>query len=90
MTPPAQHPNQIDLIIVVSGSPHPIQANIHQTLEHLVSEALRDSGNAGQPGEDWELRTEEGALLAQGKRISEAGLTTGQTLFLNPAAGAGG
>lgn len=84
------HPNQLDLIIVVSGSPTPVRANLHQSLEHLVQEALHESGNLGQPSADWELRTESGVLLDQSLQIGSVGLHEGQTLFLNPRAGAGG
>ena len=91
MTPPASHPNpNLDLIVVVSGSPHPVRVNVHQSLEHVVEEALRESGNVGQPSADWELRTEDGGLLSQDQRVQSAGLHDGQTLFLNPRAGAGG
>lgn len=87
--PPSPAPH-LDLIVVVSGSPHPVRANVHQTLEHVVAEALRESGNVGQPAADWELRTEDGVLLGQAMRVDAAGLHEGQTLFLNPRAGAGG
>ncbi|HUY52741.1 MAG TPA: DUF2604 domain-containing protein [Streptosporangiaceae bacterium] len=80
----------LDLIVVVSGSPHPVRVDIHQTLEHVVAEALRESGNVGQPPADWELRTEDGMLLNQATRVDAAGLREGQTLFLSPRAGAGG
>jgi hypothetical protein len=80
----------LDLIVVVSGSPHPVRVNVHQTLEHVVAEALRESGNVGQPAADWELRTEDGMLLDQSMRVDAAGLHEGQTLFLSPHAGAGG
>ena len=80
----------LDLIVVVSGSPHPVRVNVHQTLEHVVAEALRESGNVGQPPADWELRTEDGMLLDQAMRVDAAGLHEGQTLFLSPRTGAGG
>ena len=86
---PNQNPN-LDLIVVVSGSPHPVRVNVHESLEHIVREALRESGNIGQPPGDWELRTEDGSLLNQGERVEAVGLHEGQTLFLNPRAGAGG
>lgn len=91
MTPPASHPDpHLELIVVVSGSPHSVRINVRQRLEHVVQEALRESGNVGQPATDWELRTEDGTLLAQGERVERAELHQGQTLFLNPRAGAGG
>ena len=86
----AKPDNHIDLVIVVSGAPEPVRINQNQRLEHAVKEALRESGNHGQPPEDWELRNEGGQLLALSLRADEAGLFDGQTLFLSPKAGAGG
>jgi hypothetical protein len=88
--PHPQPTPHLDLIVVVSGSPHPVRVNVHQSLEQVVREALRESGNVGQPLADWELRAEDGTLLDQHLRIDAAGLREGQTLFLNPRAGAGG
>lgn len=82
--------NNIELVVVVSGQPERLRVNTHQTLEHLVHEALQKSGNHGQAPSDWELRTEEGALLDQSIMIGAGGLVDGVTLFLSPKAGAGG
>lgn len=84
---PDQH---LDLVIVVSGVPRPVRINLHVRLEQAVRDVLRDSGNSGQPPEDFELRTENGQLLSLDTRAGDAGLVDGQTLFLNPRAGAGG
>lgn len=86
---PAQDKN-IEITVVVSGQPQRIRVNTHQTVEHLVHEALKQSDNKGQSSDQWELRTEEGALLDQNRRVAEAGIVAGVTLFLNPRAGAGG
>jgi hypothetical protein len=86
----AKSDNHVDLVIVVSGAPEAVRINRNQPLEHAVREALRESGNTGQPAEDWELRDEAGQLLMQTLRAEQAGLFDGQTLFLSPKAGAGG
>jgi len=80
----------LDLVVVVSGVATPVRANVNQRLEHVVREALRESGNAGQPPEDWELRRENGELLDQSLRVGDAGLADGAVLTLQPRAGAGG
>ena len=80
----------IDVQIVVSGQPTTIRTNLHQTVEHLVKEALRESGNKGQPPAEWELRTSDGTLIDQALTVAAAGITNGMTLFLSPRAGAGG
>jgi hypothetical protein len=87
---PSKEDRQIDLIVVVSGQPQPVRVNANQTVEHLVHEALKKSGNHGQPPESWELRTDAGASIDQALRVGQAGLSDGMTLFLNPQAGVGG
>jgi len=85
---PSEH--NIEVIVVVSGQSERIRVNLHQTVEHLVREALQRSGNQGQAPSEWELRREDGTLLDQGVRIEEADIRDGTTLFLSPKAGAGG
>ena len=80
----------IQLQVVVSGQPSTIKVNVHQTVEQLVKEALKESGNKGQPPSEWELRTSDGTLIDQSLAIGAAGITDGATLFLSPRAGAGG
>ena len=81
---------KLEVVVVVSGQPQPVSINSHQKLEHLVHEALRETGNQGQPAAGWELRTEDGQLLSLELRADEVGLVTGAVLYLNPLAGAGG
>jgi hypothetical protein len=86
----SEHKKDIEIVVVVSGQPERIRIHVHQTLEHLVHEALRRSGNAGQPPSDWDLRTEDGRLLDQSVTVAAAHIHDGITLFLSPKAGAGG
>jgi hypothetical protein len=79
----------IEVTVVVSGQPERLKVNVHQTLEHLVHEALQTTGNQGQSPAEWELRTEAGALLDQSQKVN-AVLRDGETVFLSPKAGAGG
>lgn len=80
----------ISVHVVVSGQATTIKVNLNQSVEHLVREALRESGNKGQPASEWELRTSDGTLIDQSLKILVAGIMDGATLFLNPRAGAGG
>jgi Protein of Unknown function (DUF2604)/WXG100 protein secretion system (Wss), protein YukD len=81
---------ELEITIVVSGQPERLKARPHEKLEHLVREALKRSGNEGQPPSDWELRAEDGQIINQEQTVAEAGIADGQTLFLSPKAGAGG
>jgi hypothetical protein len=86
----AQSSQNIALIVVVSGQPSSIKANQHQKVEHLVEEALKQTGNKGQPPSEWELRRSDGALIDQALTIEAAGIADAMTLYLSPRAGAGG
>lgn len=81
---------KIDVVVVVSGVPRAATVNEHEPLHVLVKDVLRESGDAGRSPDDFELRTEAGALLDLAATVQAIGLTEGQTLFLNPRAGAGG
>jgi hypothetical protein len=87
---PEHNQENIEVTVVVSGQPERLKVNVHQTLAHLVREALQRSGNQGQAPSDWELRTEEGGLLDQSQTVAAAAINDGTTLFLSPKAGAGG
>jgi len=82
--------NNITVKVIVSGQPTSVTVNRHQKVEHLVREALNQTGNKGQPPADWELRTADGALIEQNLTIDAAGIVDGMTLYLSPRAGAGG
>jgi Protein of Unknown function (DUF2604) len=83
------NPN-ISITVIVSGQPTSVTVNPHQKIDHLIKEALHETGNKGQPSNDWELRTSDGALLEQALTVEGAKIVAGMTLYLNPRAGAGG
>lgn len=86
----ATQDQKLSITVVVSGQPTSATVNVHQHVELLVKEALRNTGNQGQPPGDWELRTSDGVLIEQTLTIEAAGIVTGMTLYLSPRAGAGG
>lgn len=85
-----KHSEKVEVVIVVSGQPERLKVKADERLEHVVHEALKKTGNQGQPSSEWELRTEDGRLLDQSQTVAEAGIHSGMTLFLSPTAGAGG
>jgi hypothetical protein len=82
--------NKETLTIVVNGRPVEVEANEHAPLHSVIGKALDESGNAGQPKEQWELRDQAGALLDVNRKIGEFAFAAGVTLFLNLKAGVGG
>lgn len=84
---PATH---LDLIVTVSGQDIPVDVNAHEKTDQIVREALRLSGNQGQPPENWELRRSDTTLVPMGITVAEAKLTDGTRLSLGPKSGEGG
>jgi hypothetical protein len=82
--------NEIDLVIVVNGQPTVVKANKNAPLHTVISRALDQTGNAGQPPENWELRDAAGALLPLDQKIEEFNFPSDIRLFLNLKAGVGG
>lgn len=80
----------INITVIVSGQPTSVKVNRHQKVDQIIKEALRETGNQGQPSSEWELRTSSGALISLEKDVDDAGITDGATLYLSPRAGAGG
>jgi hypothetical protein len=82
---------KLKIIVVVSGAPQTIVANGNQKGEHLMREALKEAGIHDPKLADWTLRFKEGGPpIDPDSRISEAGISDGSTLFLDPNEGGGG
>jgi hypothetical protein len=82
--------NQIDVNVVVNGQPVTVRVNLNAPLQTVVLKALHDSGNSGQPLDNWELRDAAGQVLDLTRKVEDYGITPGATLFLNLKAGVGG
>jgi hypothetical protein len=82
--------NQIDINVVVNGQPVTVRANLNAPLQTVVLKALHDSGNSGQPLDNWELRDAAGQVLDLTRKVEDYVITSGATLFVNLKAGVGG
>ena len=56
----------------------------------IIPDALAETGNSGQPPENWELRDADGNLLDLDKTFDDYGFTEKDRFFLNLKAGVGG
>jgi hypothetical protein len=83
-------PHQIEIVVVVNGNPALVHAEQGTHLRKVVEQALSDTGNVGQPPENWELRNAAGLELDQSKTVGHYDLESGVKLFLNLHAGVGG
>ena len=81
---------RFEITIVVNGQPFEVKVGLDEQIGEAVEDALKVSGNSGQPAERWELRDESGQPIDTGKKIGEAGIAAGTKLFLNLKAGVGG
>ncbi|MHB8812508.1 MAG: DUF2604 domain-containing protein [Steroidobacteraceae bacterium] len=85
------HEHKIDLTVVVNGQPVEMDhLNTNTILKVVVERALRESGNSGQPIDNWELRDAAGQILDLSKRIADYGIMDHARLFLSLKAGVGG
>ena len=81
---------KIDITIVVNGQPTVVVVEVESRLRTIIPDALRQTGNAGQPPDNWELRDTDGTLLDLDKTIEDYGFSDKVRLFLNLKAGVGG
>ena len=77
-----------NIVIVVAGKPITLEANVNAPVQSLIGKALQDSGNGGQPPENWELRDAQGNPVDLHKKVGD--FPAGTKLFLNQKVGVGG
>ncbi len=78
------------LTVVVNGSPTEVPVNDQAPLRTVIPKALQQTGNTGQPPDNWELKLADGTVLLLDKKIGEYGFEESVVLFLSLKAGAGG
>ncbi|WP_420128125.1 DUF2604 domain-containing protein [Longimicrobium sp.] len=83
-------PEKLILTVVVNGSPVELEANPNAELRTVVTHALAETKNSGQPFDNWKLTDRSGNPLDLSAKVGEAGLVRGSTLFLSLRAGVGG
>jgi Protein of Unknown function (DUF2604) len=82
--------NKIDIAVIVNGQPTVVEANKNSPLHSIIGRALEQTGNSGQPPENWEFRDAGGTLLDASKKIKDFDFPPDVKLFLNLKAGIGG
>lgn len=81
---------RFEITIIVNGQPIEVKVGSDEEIGEAVEDALKASGNSGQPAERWELRDESGQSIDTGQKIGESSIAAGDKLFLNLKAGVGG
>lgn len=82
--------DKIQLAVIVNGQATVVEANLNTPLHTIIPRALQQTGNTGQPPENWELRDAQGTLLDTSQKISSFNFPPDVRLFLNLKAGVGG
>lgn len=85
-----EHPNKIDVEIVVNGTPTTVEANVNAPLHTVIGKALEQTSNTGQPQENWDLKDESGNMLDLNKKVGGYNFAADITLYLSLKAGVGG
>lgn len=83
-------PTKLTLQIIVNGQAATVEANGKAPLRSVLGRALEQTGNAGQPPENWEMRDASGVLLSLDQKIEDFNFAADVKLFLNLKAGVGG
>ena len=83
-------PKKMSISVVVNGQLTVVDATEDEPVRGIIPDALRQTGNSGQPPDNWELRDADGILLDLNKTIGEYGFDDKVRLFLNLKAGVGG
>jgi hypothetical protein len=82
--------HEIEITVIVNGHPVGVKVNVKEQLRSVVERVLRESGNSGQPIDNWELRDSAGQILDLAKKVADYGIMNGAKLFLSLKAGVGG
>lgn len=82
--------NKIEIAVIVNGQPTLVEANANAPLQTVIPRALEQTGNTGQPPDNWELRDGNGTLLDTSQKIGSFNFPPDVQLFLNLKAGVGG
>ena len=82
--------NKITFTVVVNGKDTEVEANVNSPLHTIIPEALRETGNTGQPQENWRILDQPGNQLDPNRKIEDYGFISGTKLFLSLREGVGG
>ena len=82
--------NKTTITVIVNGTPTEVEANEHAPLRTIIPRALEQTGNSGQPPDQWELKDALGNLLDLDRKIGDYNFPEDVKLFLSLKAGVGG
>ena len=81
---------RVRITVVVNGQPTEVVAEADHLLSSVRDRALQQTENVGQPPENWELKTKDGAVLDLAAPVGTLGFGDEVTLYLSLKAGVAG
>lgn len=81
---------RVRITVVVNGQPTEVVAEADDLLSSVRDRALQRTENVGQPPENWELKTKDGAVLDLAAPVGTLGFGDEVTLYLSLKAGVAG
>lgn len=78
------------IIVVVGGDDQKLQVKPNEIAKKVLEAALKKAKNAGQPIDDWELKTEAGVALNLAATLAQLNIGKDETLFASLKVGAAG
>jgi ABC-type Zn2+ transport system substrate-binding protein/surface adhesin len=85
-----EHHHKLVLTVVVGGTATEVEANPEAPINSIIPIALKQTGNEGQPPENWQLKDTQGTILDINKKIEDFHFSCDVKLFLSLKAGVGG
>jgi hypothetical protein len=86
----SENPKKETITIVVASTPTEVTRNENAPLGSIIEKALEQTGNTGQPPENWELKDKAGNILDLKMKIKDYHFPDDVLLFLSLKAGIGG
>ncbi len=81
--------DKVTISVIVNGRETVVEANAQAELMSVIARALEQTGNEGQPKENWELRGPSGVIDPHIK-VGDLQLPPNAKLFLDPKVGVTG
>lgn len=87
--PDPGHPNQITVKVRYGSDIVDVKINVNASIEALLSQAIKETGNENIPKERFQLKL-DGVVLDTKKKVNDYPIKEGTLLILTLIAGGGG
>ena len=78
-----QQQNKGTIVVVVGGVETTVQYNENEPLKNVVEAALKETGNQGRKGEDWQLKYNGVSITDWMNKVGSFGFSKNAILYLS-------